>query len=154
MKLTTQIRYGTRALFYIAFQKGGAQTQTKEISEKEGIPPRYMEQIFQKFKKAGLVGSVRGPSGGYYLLKSPEDISVGDIVRAIIGGDLELVPCNGKRSKNPCKRKEKCVTTDIWKSASRLVMDYFNSVTLKDMCEKAKKMGIEREVEKKLIYHI
>ncbi|MCX7857946.1 MAG: Rrf2 family transcriptional regulator [Deltaproteobacteria bacterium] len=154
MKLPTQIRYGTRALFYMAFQKGGAYTQTKEIAEKEEIPPRYMEQIFQRFKKAGLVGSMRGPTGGYYLLKRPEEITVGDIVRAIIGSDLELVPCGERKSKRACNRKDNCVARGIWNKASRLVMDYFDSVTLHDMCEKAKSMGLEREIERKLIYHI
>lgn len=154
MKLPTQIRYGTRALFYMAFHKGGGYTQTKEIAEKEEIPARYMEQIFQRFKKAGLVGSMRGPTGGYYLLRRPEEITVGDIVRAIIGSDLELVPCSERRSKNTCRRREICVAAEIWEKASKLVMDYFNSLTLQDICEKAKKMGLEREIEKRLIYHI
>ncbi len=154
MKLPTQIRYGTRALFYIAFQKGGEYTQTKEISQKEDIPARFLEQIFQKLKKAGLVGSTRGPAGGYYLLRRPEEISVGDIVRAILGADLQLVPCTERRSKGPCKRRDTCVASQIWATASKMVMDYFNSITLKDMCDKAKKLGFEREIEKRLIYHI
>jgi Rrf2 family protein len=154
MKLPTQIRYGTRALFYMAFQRGGTYTQTKEIAEKEGIPPRYMEQIFQRFKRAGIVGSTRGPAGGYFLIKRPEEITVGDIVRAILGKDLELVPCREGKSKEPCKRRETCVTSEIWSKASRLVMDYSDSITLQDMCETAKRMGLEREIEKRLIYHI
>lgn len=154
MKLPTQIRYGTRALFYMAFQRGGGFTQTKEIAEKEGIPARYMEQIFQRFKKAGIVGSMRGPTGGYYLIKRPEEITIGDIVRAILGTDLELVPCDGKKTKSSCQRKDRCVAAEIWRTASNIVMDYFNSITLKDMCERAKEMGLEREIEKSLIYYI
>lgn len=66
MKINTQIRYGVRALCYISFNSNGNPIQVKHISEHEGISPRYIEQIFQKFKKAGIVKSIRGPCGGYY----------------------------------------------------------------------------------------
>lgn len=140
MKLPTQIRYGTRALLYIACEKGGGYTQTKEISEKEGIPERYLEQIFQKLKKAGLVSGMRGPTGGYCLLKPPDQISIGDVVRAILGADLELVPCKERKSTERCRRRETCAAAEVWRTASKMVMDYFNSLRLDKMCEKAKEL--------------
>jgi Rrf2 family protein len=81
MKLTTQSRYGVRAIFDIAYNSGGLETQVKDISRRQDISPRYIEQIFQKLKKAGIVGSKRGPSGGYFLHKKAEEITVGDIIR-------------------------------------------------------------------------
>jgi len=76
MKLSTQSRYGVRAIFDIAFHSNGTETQVKDISRRQGVSPRYIEQIFQKLKKAGVIGSKRGPAGGYFLNKKPEEISV------------------------------------------------------------------------------
>ena len=90
MKLSTQSRYGVRAIFDIAYNSEGLETQVKDISRRQGISPRYLEQIFQKLKKAGIVGSKRGPSGGYFLNKKPEDITVGEIVR-ITEGSIDPV---------------------------------------------------------------
>ena len=77
MRLSTQSRYGVRAIFDIAYHSEGLETQVKDISRRQGISQRYLEQIFQKLKRAGIVGSKRGPSGGYFLGKKPEDISCG-----------------------------------------------------------------------------
>ena len=71
MKISTKSRYGLRAVFDIAYHSAGLSTQVKEISARQAISPRYIEQIFQKLKKAGIIKSIRGPSGGYYLAKKP-----------------------------------------------------------------------------------
>ncbi|HSH70526.1 MAG TPA: Rrf2 family transcriptional regulator, partial [Deferrisomatales bacterium] len=75
MKLTTKSRYGVRAIFDIAYHAGGLPAQIKDISDRQRISPRYLEQIFQKLKKAGILGSKRGPKGGYFLLKEPKEIT-------------------------------------------------------------------------------
>ena len=80
MRLSTQSRYGVRAIFDIAYHSEGLETQVKDISRRQEISPRYLEQIFQKLKKGGIVGSKRGPSGGYFLNKKPEEITIGQIV--------------------------------------------------------------------------
>jgi Rrf2 family protein len=92
MRLSTQSRYGVRAIFDIAYNSEGLETQVKDISRRQRISPRYLEQIFQKLKKAGIVGSKRGPSGGYFLNKKSEEITVGDIVR-ITEGRIDSVVC-------------------------------------------------------------
>jgi Rrf2 family protein len=86
MRLSTQSRYGVRAIFDIAYHSEGLGTQVKDISRRQGISPRYLEQIFQKLRKAGIIGSKRGPTGGYYLNKKAEEITVGEIVRVTEGG--------------------------------------------------------------------
>ena len=70
MRLSTQSRYGVRAIFDIAYHSEGLETQVKDISRRQEISARYLEQIFQKLKKAGIVSGKRGPSGGYFLIKS------------------------------------------------------------------------------------
>jgi len=145
MKLTTQSRYGVRAIFDIAFYSGGLKTQVKHISEREGISSRYLEQIFQRFKKAGIVGGKRGPSGGYFLKKDPARMTVGEIIR-VTEGDLTPVPCEGDRKSNQaCDRTGECVTQIIWKEAGNRLNEYFDSVTIEHLCRMAQDMGLRRK---------
>src|SRR5262245_59094258 len=85
VKLSQKGRYGVRALFDIAFHNDGRPTQIREIAARELIPMRFLEQIFQELKKAGLIGSKRGPRGGYHLARPAAEISLGDVVRALEG---------------------------------------------------------------------
>ena len=110
MRLSTQSRYGVRAIFDIAYHSEGLETQVKDMSRRQGISPRYLEQIFQKLKRAGIVSSKRGPSGGYFLIKKPEEITVGEIVR-VTEGDINPVLClDPANSTQPCDRVGECVT--------------------------------------------
>src|SRR6188768_805039 len=85
VKLSNKGRYAVRALFDIAYFNAGQPTQAKDIAERQGIPPRFLEQIFQDLKRAGIVGSKRGPQGGYSLARRPVDVRLGDVVRALEG---------------------------------------------------------------------
>jgi Rrf2 family iron-sulfur cluster assembly transcriptional regulator len=153
MKISTQSRYGLRALFDIAYYSAGLSTQVKDISSRQAISPRYIEQIFQKLKKAGIIRSVRGPSGGYYLARRIDEITVGDVVRATEGA-VELVHCAGSKtkSKKECDRIQQCVVRDVWTEASQRLMTYLDSVTLQDLCREAERKGIERPTDKRLWY--
>ncbi len=155
MKISTQSRYGLRALFDIAYHSAGLSTQVKDISARQGISPRYIEQIFQKLKRAGIVKSVRGPSGGYYLARTPEEIKVGDVIRAT-EGNIDLVFClnHNKSATKACERAVHCVARDIWLEASTRLMAYLDSVTLQDLCRQAQQKGIERLIDKHLMYYI
>jgi len=138
MKINTQIRYGIRALCHISYNSNGNPIQVKDISDREGISPRYIEQIFQKFKKAGIIKSVRGPYGGYYLAKDPSEIRVGDVIRATEGGDFRLVFCDGlnKNATKTCERLDDCIVQETWEEGSRKLMAYFDSISIKDLCKK------------------
>ncbi|HMR10798.1 MAG TPA: Rrf2 family transcriptional regulator, partial [Polyangiaceae bacterium] len=85
MKLSNKGRYAIRALFDIAYCNDGRPTQVKDIAERQGIPPRFLEQIFQDLKRAAIVGSKRGPQGGYNLARTATEIRLGDVVRALEG---------------------------------------------------------------------
>lgn len=143
MKISTQIQYGVRALCDIAYNSTGSPSQVKAISERQGISARYIEQIFQKLRKAGIIRSIRGPAGGYFLSRGPGDITVGDIIRAVEGKSIQLVFCSGdgRTSRKACRRLEMCVVSGIWGEASKRLMDYFESVSLKDICDEAKRTG-------------
>jgi Rrf2 family protein len=154
MKISTQSRYGLRALFDIAYHSAGQSTQVKDIAARQAISPRYIEQIFQKLKKGGIIKSIRGPAGGYCLIRKPEEITIGDVIRAA-EGPLQLVFCgNGGNTEKSCQRAAQCVTTDIWREASSRLMEYFDSVTLEDLCKEAQAKGVERAIDMNLMYYI
>jgi len=154
MRLSTQSRYGVRAIFDIAYHSEGLETQVKDISRRQGISPRYLEQIFQKLKKAGIVGSKRGPTGGYFLSRKAEEITVGEIVRVTEGGINPVLCQNPEDSSQPCDRMGECVTRMIWNEAGKRLSDYFDSVTVKDLCNMAQKMGLKRELDQRFMYYI
>src|SRR5512133_3190475 len=103
MRLSTKSRYGLRALFDIAYNAGAQPAQIQDISRRQDISPRYLEQIFQGLKRCGILKSKRGPQGGYFLTKSPDQITVKEIITATEGG-MALVDCIGgtKKKKAVC----------------------------------------------------
>lgn len=153
MRLSTKSRYGVRALFDIAYHSVGLPTQIKDISRRQQISPRYLEQIFQKLKKARILGSKRGPNGGYYLIKDPGEITLGDIVRAT-EGPFELVFCISDESKRKCPRKDDCVASGMWLDLSSQIGEFFDSITVSDLCGRARDAGVQREYDHPYTYHI
>jgi Rrf2 family transcriptional regulator, iron-sulfur cluster assembly transcription factor len=154
MKLLTQTRYGVRAIFDIAYHSEGLESQVKDISRRQAISARYLEQIFQKLKKAGIVGAKRGPSGGYFLAKKPEEITIGEIVR-VTEGNLDPVLClNPNESRESCDRLTECVTRLVWNEAGNRLKEYLDSVTIQDLCNMAQKMGVKKELDRRFMYYI
>ncbi|TRO82347.1 RrF2 family transcriptional regulator [Desulfuromonas acetexigens] len=158
MKFSTKSRYGLRALFDMAYHSGNLPTQIKDISRRQDISPRYLEQIFQDLKKAGLIKSRRGPQGGYMLARKPEEITVRQILLAA-EGDLTLVlcareDCEENKGKGKCDFDSRCVTQQVWAEATRQLSAYFDSVSLKDLCEQGKTMGLEKELDHRFMYYI
>lgn len=156
MLLNTKIRYGVRALFDISFHGGGKATKIADICRRQRISRGYLEQIFQDLKKAGLVKAKRGSHGGYLLAKPPEMVTVGDII-LLTQKEFNLVDCSessGRHFKKGCERQGKCVTQNFWVGATWTLLDYLADITIKDLCQKAKEMGVESEAFLKLVYHI
>lgn len=152
MKLSTKSRYGLRALFDIAFHSGMLPGQIKDISRRQQISPRYLEQIFQELKKAGLLKSKRGPQGGYRLTRKPEEITVLDVIRAT-EGRLALVECENS-DKESCGFDSQCVTQQVWRGAAKALADYLAGVSLADLCGMAREMGVEQELDHRFMYFI
>jgi Rrf2 family protein len=159
MKLTTTTRYGVRGIFDIAYHGGGVPAQMKHISGRQRVSPRYLEQIFMKLKRAGVVGAKRGPKGGYYLLKEPKDITIYDILECT-EGPIELVFCvsenaDGQSCGAPvCDMKDQCVASPMWKEMGDEIADVFRRTTIQDLCNRAHAMGIERQRDVRFMYYI
>lgn len=154
MRLSTKSRYGVRAVFDIAYHGGGDGVQVKDIARRQQISPRYLEQIFQKLRNAGIITSKRGPQGGYSLAKNPQNIKLGEIIRVTEGG-LEPVFCvHPEKSGKHCDRIAECVTRLIWKEAGEKLEDFFDSVTIGDLCEKAELLGVQKEQGQRAMYYI
>lgn len=154
MRLSTKSRYGVRALFDIAYNSPHHPAQIQDISRRQQISPRYLEQIFQSLKKKGILKSKRGPQGGYILAKKPEDITIKDIIHAT-EGDVLLVECSpGKKKKSDCSFSGICVTQSIWKEASVKLDEHFSRITLKDLCQQGQTLGVKREQDHRFVYYI
>ena len=155
MRLSTKSRYGLRALFDMAYHAGTLPAQIKDISRRQNISPRYLEQIVQDLKRGGLLNSRRGPQGGYFLSRKPHEITVHQIIMAA-EGEMALVDCikSGKGCKKECDMEAECVTQNVWREASKRLNDYLESVTLKDLCDDAQKMGVEKELDHRFMYFI
>ncbi|MDI6799955.1 MAG: Rrf2 family transcriptional regulator [Actinomycetota bacterium] len=133
MKLSTKGRYGVRAMIELALNYGCKPLLLREIANRQDISEGYLEHILPLIKKAGLVGAVRGANGGYFLAKSPNDISLGDIIRAS-EGNLAIVDCvlNAKI----CERNEGCVARDMWKEINDKINDILDSFSLQEIVDR------------------
>lgn len=155
MRLSTKTRYGVRAIFDIAFHNGGqpgSAAQAKDIARREAIPLRYLEQIFQDLKRAGLVESKRGPRGGYYLKREPSEITLGDVVRALQGpiDEMFVVDADDEREK-PASRP---VTAALWRDLADHVTGWFDAVSIADLVTRGHKLGLSRSTAGQPMYFI
>ena len=149
MKLSKKGRYAVRALFDIAFYNEGQPTQVKDIAERQSIPPRFLEQIFQDLKRVGIVASKRGPQGGYSLARPAEEVSLGDAVRAL-EGTIMLVDDGGVDRGAPSRR----VTDAVFRDVSARVQQCFDDVTIADICRRAEEIGLRRPGAARQVYVI
>jgi len=110
-----------------------------DIAERQEVSADYIEQLFVKLRKAGLIQSVKGPGGGYTLATSAEEIRAGDIIRTV-EGPIALVHCVASQQEDACPRVDSCVTHRVWKRISDKVTGVLDSVTLKDLCDQAREL--------------
>jgi Rrf2 family protein len=151
VKLSNKGRYGVRALFDIAFHNDGRPTQIKDIAEREAIPARFLEQIFQDLKRAGLVGAKRGPRGGYHLARPAPEIRLGDVVRAL-EGPIAITGASEAPTKPPADGKD--VTEAVFRELSLRIEGCFDGVTIADMCRRGDELGLRRKTSERQVYVI
>jgi Rrf2 family cysteine metabolism transcriptional repressor len=147
MKISTKIRYGARAMLELASRYGEGPIELKEIARKEDISLKYLEQVINSLRTAGLVKSIRGSKGGYSLAKPPSEICLYDVVETL-EGPLNLLEC--LHDSKVCQKVPSCVTRDIWKEVSDAISKIFYSVTLEDMVNRKK----EKEGSDSAMYQI
>jgi Rrf2 family protein len=107
--------------------------QMGDIAKRQGISVKYLEQIIIPLKKAGLITSVRGPKGGHLLAKSPDEITVGEVVK-VLEGNIDLAHCI--QSPEICDKSDTCPTRDIWEKATKAMKNQLDSITLADILKK------------------
>ena len=138
MKLTSKGRYAVMAMADLANVKDKQTTNLTEISLRQGISISFLEQIFLKLKKNNLVQSSRGPTGGYSLTRSPEEIKLSSIIGAV-DEKVKTVGCK-KESKKGCTGKSiKCITHDLWDDLETHINNFFEKNTLKDIIYRVNK---------------
>lgn len=142
MKLSTKGRYGLRALIDLARYSEEGPVSITSISDRQGISERYLEQLMSMLKKSGLVKSVRGASGGYVLAKKMEEISVGDVLRAL-EGSLDPVACSGLDPQSGCTASESCVTKYVWQRINDSINRTVDEMKLDQLVEESKKKSTD-----------
>ena len=132
MKLTTKGRYAVTAMLDLALHYDKGAVTLADIARRQGISLSYLEQLFAKLRRGGLVDSVRGPGGGYNLAMAPSKITVAEIVVAI-NENIDATRCGGERN---CHGDETCLTHQLWEDLSTRIFDFLNSITLADLVSK------------------
>lgn len=133
MKLSTKGRYGIKAMVDIALEYGKGRLSVNQLAEKQGVSVAYLEQLIASLKKAGLLDAARGAAGGYTLSRPPEDISVGEVLRAL-EGSTALVDCVGTEGTE-CTNVCSCSARPLWLKLQKRIDDVLNTTTIKDMAD-------------------
>lgn len=128
MRLSTKGRYAVTAMLDLAIHDGKGPVTLADISQCQGISLSYLEQLFAKLRRDGLVEGVRGPGGGYRLAKAATDISIADIIGAV-DEKVDATLCEGKEN---CQDGERCLTHDLWSSLSAQIFNYLDGINLAD----------------------
>ena len=151
MKITKKGEYAMRALVDLALNYKKGVRQIQEIVREEAIPEKFLEQILLILKNAGFVESKRGMGGGYFLSRSPDKISLGDVIR-LIDGPLAPLGCVSKTEHVDCPREITCGIRSVMLDVRNATAEILDRVTLADVCNRTKGM-VERRTEY-LMYYI
>lgn len=131
MKLSTKGRYAVTAMLALAMHHNGGPTTLATISKEQGISLSYLEQLFARLRRAGLVEGVRGPGGGYRLSQQPETVSIADVITAI-GEGIDTTLCQGKED---CQEGERCLTHELWDKLGKEIFNFMDGITLAGFLE-------------------
>ena len=145
MKISTKGRYALRLMIDVAEHSNGNYVSLKDIATRQELSTKYLEQIVGQLSKAGFLKSSRGAQGGYQLARSPEEYTVGDILR-LTEGNLAPVSCL-QDDENQCQRCDGCATLDFWTGLYRVINQYIDRFTLADLVkgERDKKKKAQRK---------
>lgn len=132
MKLSTKGRYAVTALLDVAMHVRSGPVSLSEIAERQHVSLSYLEQLFGKMRRRGLVESIRGPGGGYVLAHDAEDISIVDVILAV-DESIDNTQCGGAAN---CQHDEKCLTHDLWRDLNEQIQGFLGGISLHDLAEK------------------
>jgi Rrf2 family iron-sulfur cluster assembly transcriptional regulator len=132
MKLSTKGRYAVTAMMDLAIHNDDGPVTLADISQCQGISLSYLEQIFAKLRRQGLVQGVRGPGGGYRLSRPASEITVADIIDAV-GEGMDATRCGGEAN---CHDGERCLTHELWSDLSGQIFGFLNQISLAEYAER------------------
>lgn len=132
MRLTTKGRYAVTAMLDLAIHYAEGPITLADISQRQGISLSYLEQLFSKLRKHGLVDSARGPGGGYRLSRPSGDIAVVEVITAV-DEKVDATRCGGLGN---CQKDDRCLTHELWTDLSDQIYNFLNNITLGDLVER------------------
>ncbi|MDW3096393.1 MAG: Rrf2 family transcriptional regulator [Gammaproteobacteria bacterium] len=132
MKLSTKGRYAVTAMFDVAIHQIDGPVSLSEISERQGISLSYLEQLFGRMRRRGLVASTRGPGGGYRLAHAADQIAIADIITAV-DESVDATRCGGNAD---CQNQQRCLTHELWEELSSQIHLFLSGITLEDAINK------------------
>ena len=132
MKLSTKGRYAVTAMFDVAIHQTEGPVSLSEISERQGISLSYLEQLFGRMRRRGLVASTRGPGGGYRLAHTPDQIAIADIITAV-DENVDATRCGGNAD---CQNQQRCLTHELWEELSSQIHVFLSGISLQDAINK------------------
>jgi Rrf2 family cysteine metabolism transcriptional repressor len=132
VKVSAKEQYGLRAMAELAKQYGAGPVPLSDIAEAQGMSLDYLEQVIPALRDAGLLNSTRGPKGGYELARSPDQVTVGDILRAL-SGEILPIRCVDDDCTEPCHRTSECVARTVWQTIHDQLLDTLEGMRLADL---------------------
>jgi Rrf2 family iron-sulfur cluster assembly transcriptional regulator len=141
MRLTTKGRFAVTAMIDVAMHSTNGPATLAGVAERQKISLSYLEQLFGKLRRSGLVESVRGPGGGYHLARDMGEVSVADIILAV-DEPIDATQCGGKEN---CDDDKKCLTHDLWAALNERIFDYLGGVSLRQLVDSQKAKEAVRE---------
>lgn len=140
MKLSTKGRYAVMAMVDLAQQSDGRPIALADVARRQDISLSYLEQLFSKLRRNGLVKSVRGPGGGYLLSDPPTEIRISEIVLAV-DEPIHATRCSPGSPEGCRGTHERCATHDLWEGLGNEIYGYLRSVTIADVCQRRVRSG-------------
>lgn len=133
MKVSMKSDYSLRAVLDLATHFGQGPVQSADIAARQGIPEPYLEQLLTILRKAGLIKSVRGPQGGHLLARSPEQISVGEVIAALEGS---IAPMRCVEATDSCSLSGVCAQRELWKEINEMTQRVLDNTTIASLLER------------------
>jgi Rrf2 family protein len=137
MQISQKCQYALRAVFELAVRASDAPVKVGDIAEAQAIPLRFLEVILNQLKRGGFVASTRGAAGGYSLNRSPDELTMGEIIR-FVEGPFRPVACTTGQSEDRCPLYGDCVFLEVWDEATKAMADVFDRTTFRDLIKRCK----------------
>ena len=149
MRLTTKGRYAVTAMLDLAFHSQQKPITLTDIATRQTISLSYLEQLFARLRRAGMVSGVRGPGGGYKLSRSANDINIADIIVAV-DEQIDSTKCGGKGN---CQNNQSCLTHELWMGLSDQIREYLRGISLGELLERNEIQQVAKRQDRDALHY-